>query len=101
MFMLNEGRAHYMHMALGAVENTAYGVTVRGTTHLDFTDLFLYSPVLKFTKAFGPIDGYRMVEIVNSYALAFFDKHLKGEISPLLAGSSADYPDVEFQLHVP
>jgi predicted dienelactone hydrolase len=101
MFMLNEGMAHYMHTALDAVENTAYGVTVRGTTHFDFTDLFLYSPVLKFTKAFGPIDGYRMVKIVNDYALAFFDKHLRGEMSPLLDGPSADYPDVEFQSHVP
>jgi hypothetical protein len=101
MFMLNEGMAHYMHTALGAVENTAYGVTVRGTTHFDFTDLFLYSPVLKFTKAFGPISGYRMVKIVNDYVLAFFDKHLKGEMSPLLDGPSADYPEVEFQSHVP
>lgn len=101
MFMFNEGMAHRVPAALGAVENTAYGVTVRGTTHFDFTDLFLYSPVLKFTKAFGPIDGYRMVEILNSYTLAFFDKHLKGESSPLLDGPSADYPDVEFQLHVP
>jgi predicted dienelactone hydrolase len=101
MFMLNEGRAYYMHTALGAVENTAYGVTVRGATHFDFTDLFLYSPVLKFTKAFGPINGYRMIKIVNDYVLAFFDKHLKGEMSPLLDGPSADYPDVEFQSHVP
>jgi predicted dienelactone hydrolase len=41
MFMLNEGRAHYVRTALGAVDNTAYGVVVRGTTHYDFTDLFL------------------------------------------------------------
>jgi predicted dienelactone hydrolase len=101
MFTLNAARVHYMHPALGAVENVAYGVTIRGTTHFDFTDLFLYSPVLKFTKAFGPIDGYRMVKIVNDYALAFFDKHLKGETSPLLDGPSPDYPDVEFQSHVP
>jgi hypothetical protein len=101
MFTFNAGRVDYMYPALGAVENVAYGVTIRGTTHFDFTDLFLYSPVLKFTKAFGPIDGYRMVKIVNDYALAFFDKHLKGETSPLLDGPSPDYPDVEFRSHVP
>ena len=57
--------------------------------------------MLKFTKAIGPIDGYRMVKIINDYTLAFFDKHLKGEMSPLLDGPSPDYPDVEFQSHIP
>lgn len=57
MFMLNEGLANYMHTILGGTKNTAYVITVRGITHFDFTDLFLYSPVLKFTKAFDPIDG--------------------------------------------
>lgn len=101
MFMANEGRANNMRTALGTVENTAYGVTVLGATHLNFADVALYSPVLKFTKAFGPIDGYRMVKIIDDYTLAFFDKHLKGELSPLLDGPSPDYPDVEFQSHVP
>jgi len=101
MFMLNEGRAYYMRPNLDAVKNTAYGVIVRGTTHFDFTDLFLYSPVLKFTKAFGPIDGYRMVKIINSYTLAFFDKYFKGEISPLLDGPSPNYPEVTIEIRNP
>jgi predicted dienelactone hydrolase len=102
MFMSNEGRrTHYTRANLDAVENTAYEVTVRGTTHLNFADIVLYWPVLKFTKAFGSIDGYRMVEITNAYTLAFFDKHLRGEMSPLLDGPSPDYPDVEFQSCIP
>jgi len=98
MFMLNESRAYLMRTNLAAVKNTAYGVTVRGTTHFDFTDLFLYMPVLKFTKALGPINGYRMIEIVNDYSLAFFDKHLKGEMPPLLDGPSANYPEVTIEV---
>jgi len=109
MFMSNEDEANRMRRALGTVENTAYSATVRGAKHFDFAaDVALYSPVLKFIKAFGPIDkpfgsidGYRMIKIINDYTLAFFDKHLKGEISPLLDGPSPDYPDVEFQLHIP
>ncbi len=101
LFMFNEGRAHYMRPALGAVENTAYGVIIRGTRHLNFADLVLYSPVLKFTKTFGPIDGYRMAEVLNDYTLAFFDEHLKGETSSLLDGPSPDHPDVEFQSRIP
>jgi predicted dienelactone hydrolase len=101
MFMLNEGWAYFMRTNLDAVKNTAYGVTVCGTTHFDFTDLFLYSPVLKFTNAFGPIDGYRMVKIINNYTLAFFDEYLKGEISPLLDGPSPDYPEVTIKMTNP
>jgi len=101
MFMLNEGRAYTMRSALGAAENTAYGVIVRGTTHFNFTDLFLVSPVLRFTKAFGSIDGVRMIKIINDYTLAFFDKYLKGKTSPLLDGPSPDYPEVKFLLQVP
>jgi hypothetical protein len=109
MFMSNEDEANRMRRALGTVENTAYRATVRGAKHFNFAaDLGLYSPLLKFIKAFGPIDkpfgsidGYRMIKIINDYTLAFFDKHLKGEMSPLLDGPSPDYPDVEFQSHIP
>jgi len=101
MFMSNEARAHTMRSALGTAENTAYGVIVRETTHFNFTDLFLYSPVLRFTDAFGSIDGYRMIKIINDYTLAFFDKHLQGETSPLLNGPSREYPEVVFLLQVP
>jgi predicted dienelactone hydrolase len=101
MFMLNESRAYRMRPALGVVESWAYGVAVRGATHFDFTDLSFYSPLLKFTQAFGPIDRDRMVEIINDYTLAFFDKHLMGQVRPLLDGPSADFPDVEFRSHAP
>jgi hypothetical protein len=101
MFMLNEGAAHNRSRILGTLENTAYGVTIRGTTHFNFTDLYLYSPALKFTKAFGPIDGYRMVKIINSYTLAFFDEYLKGERSPLLDGPSPQYPEVTIEMRNP
>jgi predicted dienelactone hydrolase len=101
MFMSNEGRAYDVGANLAAIHNTGYGVIIRGTTHFDFTDLFLYSPVLKLTQAFGPIDGYRMIQIVNAYTVAFFDQTLKGETSPLLSGPSPDYPEVTLKIHNP
>jgi predicted dienelactone hydrolase len=108
MFMSSEDEANRMRGALGTVKNTAYRVTIRGAEHFNFADVTLYSPALKFIKAvgwsvkpFGTIDGYRMVKIMNDYTLAFFDKHLKGEMSPLLDGPSPDYPEVEFQLRIP
>lgn len=108
MFIGSEGKTSQVRRALDVVENTAYGITIRGAGHLNFADVALYSPVLKFTKAFGgidkpfgPIDGYRMVEIVNDYTLAFFDKHLKGEASLLLDRLSPDYPEVTIEMQNP
>ncbi len=95
LFIMSGGRASYVRRALNAVENAAYGITVRGATHLDFCDVTLYSPVFKYTRFFGPIGGRRMVRIVNKYTLAFFDKHLKGRSSPLLDGCDPDSPCVE------
>ncbi len=101
MFMLNQTAAYNRSRILKGLEGTVYVITVRGTTHFDFTDLALYSPVLKFTRAFGPIDGHRMVEIINAYTLAFFDRYLKGESAPLIDGPSPDYPEVTIEMRSP
>jgi len=46
----------------------------------------------------GTIDGRRMLQVMNTYVLAFFDKHLKGEAQPLLDRSSERFPEVDFQV---
>jgi len=38
-----------------------------------------------------------MQRIVNTFTLAFFNKHLKGEHAPLLDAPSPDYPEVRFR----
>jgi len=101
MFMLNEVAGFYRSGILGKLNNTIYAVAVRGTTHFNFTDLVLYSPVLKFTNEFGSIEGDRMVKIINAYVLAFWDECLNGEISPLLDGTSPDFPEVIVEVKKP
>jgi predicted dienelactone hydrolase len=76
-------------------ENQTYRVVVRGSIHSSFTDAGLWSPLLKYTGA--PIDPRRMISIVNAYLLAFFDKHLKGEETPLLNMNTSPYLEVDFQ----
>jgi dienelactone hydrolase len=101
MFMLNEVAGNNMSDILGQLKNTAYDIKVQGATHLDFTDLYLYSPVLKFAQVLGPINGDRMVKIINAYSVAFWDEYLKGEISHLLDGPSPDYPEVTIKVTKP
>jgi hypothetical protein len=49
----------------------------------------------------GPIGAERAHEIINAYALAFFDRHLKGRPAALLDGPAEEYPDVIFETRRP
>ncbi|MGB7539906.1 MAG: hypothetical protein WBM17_15285 [Anaerolineales bacterium] len=75
----------------------AYALVISGAGHMNFTDLPLLSPVLAAALGTGPINPDRCIRIVNTYALAFFDKHLKDEAVPLLIGPSSAYPEVTFE----
>ncbi|MFQ5408814.1 MAG: alpha/beta hydrolase family protein [Anaerolineales bacterium] len=83
---------------LAAQTAETYELTIAGTQHYDFTDTGLltpFAPRLGLRK--GPIDAERGLRIVNAYALAFFDSFLKGAPSDLLAGPSAEYPEVDLR----
>ena len=80
------------------VDAPAYRVTVSGSTHGDFGDMTLMSPLLKRAGIlFGPIDDQRMVSIMNDYVRGFFDIHLRGADAALLDGLSAEYPEVALE----
>ena len=72
-------------------------VTILGTRHYDFTDLPLLSPLAPQLGIKGPINGKRVVKILNDYLIAFFDQELKGMPSPLPFGPSEDYPDLRWE----
>jgi pimeloyl-ACP methyl ester carboxylesterase len=65
--------------------------------HINFTDLPYWSPITTQLGLTGPIDGQRGFDIVNAYSLAFFDKHLNAQPSPLLNGPSKHYPEVNIE----
>jgi len=71
--------------------------TILGTRHYDFTLLPLLSPLAPFLGLKGPLAGPRVLEINTDYLIAFFDQSLKDQPSPLLAGPSADYPEVVWE----
>ena len=74
----------------------ATAFTIQGTAHFDFTDLPMFTPLAPAIGLKGPLAGSRVLRIVNDYTLAFFGQALLGQPSPLLAGPSADYPEVVF-----
>ena len=69
-------------------------IVIDGTRHYDFSDLPLLSPIAPQLGLKGPLQGTRVVEIVNSYLLDFFELTLNGKTSSLFKGSFTDFPEV-------
>jgi predicted dienelactone hydrolase len=72
-------------------------VTILGTRHYDFSDLPLLTPLAPQLGLKGPINGKRVVKILNDYLVAYFDQELKGIPSPLPFSPSADYPELRWE----
>jgi predicted dienelactone hydrolase len=75
----------------------SYQLEIEGTRHYDFSDLPLLSPLSPWFGLKGPIDGERVLGIINEYVVAYFDRYLKDVENDLLNGPSLDYPEVKFK----
>ena len=71
-------------------------VSIDGTSHYDFADLPLLSPLAPQLGLKGPINGKRVTTIINDYLLSFFDMTLKGETTGLFENQSQKYMEVKF-----
>lgn len=68
-----------------------------GARHVNFSDAALRWP-FRWLGGTGSIDPARAHGIIQAYVLAFFAKHLQDEDSPLLAGNSARYPEMQLRI---
>ncbi len=87
-----------MRAVYESLPGDGYFVEIPGMFHVNFTDLPYWSPVMPQIGETGPINAQRGFDIVNAYTLAFFDKELKNQGSPLLKGPSEQYPEVKFEI---
>ena len=69
-------------------------ISIDGTSHYDFADLPLLSPLAPQLGLKGPINGKRVITIINDYLLSFFDITLKGEPTNLFESQSQKYKEV-------
>ena len=72
-------------------------MTIKGTTHRNFSDSPFFSPLKSLTGA-GTIPTTRCAQIVNQYSLAFFDKTLKGQGEPLLQNVAHEFPEARLEV---
>jgi hypothetical protein len=83
-----------MRAVYESVPGNGYFVRIPGMFHVNLTDIPYWSPLFPWLGVTGPVDGERTHRIINSYSLAFFDRHLKGSSVTLLDGASSQYPEV-------
>jgi hypothetical protein len=84
----------HMDVSDGLVQhaNTSSGgylLEISGASHLNFTDIPLFSPEQRLKSAISPA---MVAQIVNRYTLAFFETCVKGYPAPLF-GPQARHPD--------
>ena len=97
--MDNLGRLDALYQGVNA---PAFHLKLAGILHVDFGDYPLLSPLsapLMYER--GTLNGERTLHVVDAYILAFFNRYLKNQPSPLLNGPSPDYSEVEFESHLP
>jgi dienelactone hydrolase len=88
----------YTNLAKHLREHGGIQVTIAGTTHSNFTDDSLRSPLLRLLRGGGSIDPSRALALLNEYVLAFFDQSLRGRASNLLAPAPS-YTEVHVDVY--
>lgn len=73
-----EGYIYSNNVVLDNAVN-AYSTYIKGSEHMNFTDLPLISPFLADKLGAGDIDAGECIDTVNGLVLGFFDSFLKGE----------------------
>lgn len=74
----------------------ALALTLRGARPLHFTGAALWFPLLAQLADFDSGPVYRYQQALNAYTLAFFERHLRAQPAPLLAGPAPEHPEVLF-----
>ena len=83
-----------------SLPGAGYFVRVPGMFHSNFTDIPTWSPWASMMGLAGPINGQRAHDIVNAYAVAFFDRHLS-DLPARLPLPLPQYPEVLFESRRP
>jgi len=69
-------------------------ISVKNADHYNFTDYSLY-PYPLVERLMGSIDRKRIIEIMNTLVLSFFDRYLKENRDVELRKAAGEYPEIE------
>ena len=84
---------HLFRQFYANIDPSTYVISIQGTTHYDFSDLPMLTPIASRLGLKGPLKGKRVTEIVDDYLISFFEAKLKGKPTNLFNGQDK-YPEV-------
>jgi hypothetical protein len=99
LVLASSGNASFFEHDLLTSEAPYYELTVQGATHPNFTDVSAFVPLFAWLGATGPIDGERVIEIMNVYTQRFFDAHVRGITTPAL--DAEGFPELTIETNLP
>jgi len=98
MIMRQANETYPLDMAYETAVHPIYRVTFCATRHLNFTDASIMAPIFGKKMGFvGAADGSLLVSRINSYAVTFFDRHLKNLDVPFPVITEPDRDPVIFE----
>jgi hypothetical protein len=92
----SERNTNLFNTLFSNTQSPIYKLVINGSKHYDFSDIPLLTPLAPLIGLKGPINGNRVLSIINTYTLAFFDDTLKNNPGLLLEGQSVDFPETAF-----
>jgi predicted dienelactone hydrolase len=85
---VNSSTNELFHQFYPHVKDSFGAISIAGTAHYDFSDIPLLSPLAPQLGLKGPINGKRVITIVNDYLLSFFESTLNGKPTTLFENPS-------------
>jgi hypothetical protein len=77
-----------------------YLLSVKGASHMDFTDQPLVSPLRQLSHR-GSVSAEELQGILRTYVIAFFDKTLRGEDPQILHTRTGPYAEASLETWAP
>lgn len=82
-------------LLLDSSKNSRELYQINGINHLDFSMVYMYSPLSKYFNITGKLDGRVAAEIQQEFILNFYDKYLKNNSNSSVEKVSNKYNEVK------
>jgi dienelactone hydrolase len=92
MFINSVRYRGYQNLFLKRIKNQGIVINIENDEHYNFHDISVLNPDQQML---GTIDGQKMLNILNDYTLAFFDKFLKGSETKVFKPGYEKYTNVK------
>lgn len=92
----DEGNKPFVEILVRNADSWVSEMVIADTMHFDFSITPVISPLTELLGFKGSLDGDRILEIINTYSVDFFNQFLKSMNSNLLEGNDLNFPEVLF-----